>query len=343
MVNPAPEPDADRSLVFAPSSLQGWLPRVFPNGSQLSIGVRSVIASAAVLGIEYLVEVMWLDLSYWRKTGAFFTEPGVVLSAFGLVFGFVLAGQWGHRYIELWRTVRPAFNVSDERYATVVGRSLDGLYGRDHVPFLLFIGIQIGVYTLFGNELPAGYLHVGFLHFLGVTALYSFYRHTVAIQSITALELTDIEHARPILSEIADFSVAACLNWFGALAAISIYLGYFMGIEREVGLFYALLTIVFVVVGLLLFIIPIVLLHDTLAEAKRDRLRELQQDYDTLFAEWRDGSLEGDPSVGLEILETRRRNIKSISTWPYQLLSIGKLALGSVIPPLISLVQVLGG
>ena len=320
-----------------------WLLRVFPNASQSSIFIRAVIASFVILLVEFLVEVILLDLPYWGRPESFVRDPGVTLGALGLIFGFVLLGQWGERYIELWKTVRPAFDVEDTKYSAVVQENLDRLYGRDYVPFLLFVVVQISVYGFFGHELPAGYLHVGFLHFLGVTALYGFYRHTVTIRSVTAMDLTDLSRARPILSEVADFSVAVSLNWFGALAVLSIYIGYFMGLDREIGLFYAILVVFFVAIGLLVFAIPVVLLHEALVDAKHKRLRELHQDYDTLFEEWRTDSLEGDPSVGLEILETRRRNLETISTWPYQLVSVSKLALGSVVPPLISVVQTFSG
>lgn len=330
-----------KSATGDPSS--SWLLRVFPKASQSSIFVRAVTASAVILFVEFLVEVIVLDLPYWQGPASFVRDPGVTLGALGLVLGFVLVGQWGERYIELWKTVRPAFDVDDEQYADAVRRNLDSLYGRDHVPFVLFLIVQLGIYGLYGHELPAGYLHVGFLHFLGVTALYSFYRHTVTIRSITAMDLTDLGRARPILSEVADFSVAVCLNWFGALAVLSIYLGVFMGIEREIVLVYAFILVIFVAIGLLAFTIPVVLLHDALVNAKQERLRELHQDYNELFEEWRSDDLVGDPSVGLEMLETRRRNIQKLSTWPYQLASLGKLALGSVIPPLISVIQTVSG
>lgn len=320
-----------------------WLLRIFPGSSQLSILLRAVTASVGILLLEFLVEVLLLDLPYWKSPEAFMSDPGVILGALGLVFGFILLGQWGERYIELWKIVRPAFDVENEEYRAAVRRNLDNLYGRDHIPFLMFVVVQVGVYGVYGHELPAGYLHVGFLHFLGVTALYSFYRHTVTIRSVMEMPLTDISRARSILAEIADYSVAVCLNWFGALAAVSIYIGFFMGLNRNIGVFYAILIAFFVAIGLLVFAIPVVLIHEALVEAKSQRLRELRQEYDTLFDEWQTDTLAGDPSVGLEILETRRRNVETLSTWPYKLASVGKIAVGSVVPAAISVIQTFVG
>ena len=342
-----------------PRAYPGWLLRVFPEPNQSRIVLRAIAISALILGAEYLVEVVWLDLPYWQQW-EFLAEPGVQLSALGLVFTLVLLGQWGARYVELWDEVRPAFETPaedeagerderDERrgnaegeYDAVVGRNLLALYGRDHVPFLLFAGVQAVVYGLFRSELPAGFLHVGFLHFFAVAALYCFYRHVVTIREVTELDLVDVAGARPVLSEVADFGVVVGLNWFAALSLLVAYVGFFVGLERGIGLFYALAVFVLVAVGLLIFVVPLVLLHEALAAAKHERLRRIGDDYEDLYEAWRENEVEGDPSVGLDILEKRRRNVEALSTWPYRLASLGQLALGSLVPTLLSVVQTFG-
>jgi hypothetical protein len=332
----------------------GWLLRAFPSSSQTNVVLRAAVLTAAILGVEYLVEVVWLDLDYWGRWG-FLADPGVPLSALGLVFTLVLLGQWGERYVELWTEVRPAFDVTGERYDVVVGRNLRALYGRDYVPFLLFVGVQVGVYRLFPGALPAGYLHVGFLHFFAVTALYCLYRHVVTVARVTNLGVVDVARARPTLSEVADFGVVVGLTWFAALAPLLVYVGFFLlpgvpGLDRvslaeltlDIGSFYALVGLSLVAVGLLAFLVPVVLLHGALATEKHDRLRIIEDDYDALFAAWREEDLERDPSVGLDILEKRRRNARERSTWPYRLASVGQLALGSVVPVALSVARALG-
>jgi hypothetical protein len=320
----------------------GWIPRTFRSSSQSRIVLRAVLASAVILGAEYLLEVVWLDLPYWHRWESFLADPGVQLAALGLVFTLTLLGQWGARYVELWADVRPAFDVPDEEYDAVVRRSLVAFYGRDHVPFALFALVQIAVYGLFRGELPAGFLHVGFLHFFAVTALYCFYRHTVTIQRITALDLADVARARPTLSRVADFSVVVGLTWFAALSALVAYVGFFVGLERGIGLFYAAAVLVLVFVGLLTFLAPVVLLHEALSAAKQERLRRLDAEYEALFWDWRAGDLDRDLDSGLDLLEKRRRNVEAISTWPYRLVSVGELALASLVPTTLSLVQTLG-
>lgn len=320
----------------------GWLPRAFPESSQSRIALRAVFASVAILGAEYLIEVVWLDLPYWHRWDSFLADPGVQLSALGLVFTLVLLGQWGARYAELWAAVRPTFDVTDERYDAVVGRNLEALYGRDHVPFLLFVAVQAVVYGLFRSELPAGYLHVGFLHFFAVTALYCFYLHTVTIRRVIELDLVDVASARPTLSRVADFGVVVGLNWFAALSLLVAYVGFFVGLERGIGLFYALAVLVLVAVGLLIFVAPVVVLHDALAAAKQERLRRIDAEYEALFRDWREGELDGDVDAGLDLLEKRRRNAESVSTWPYRLTSIGELLLASLVPTALSVVQTFG-
>lgn len=322
-----------------PGAYPGWLPRAFPGSSQADIVLRAVLFTVVVLGVEYLVEVVWFDLPYWWQWDSFLADPGVLLSALGLVFTLVLLGQWGARYVELWEDVRPAFDVADERYDAAIHRDLDALYGRDHVPFLLFAGVQVVVYGLLRAELPAGYLHVGFLHFFAVVALYCFYRHTVTIQRVIELDLVDVDSARSTLSRVADFSVGVGLVWFAALSVLVIYTGVFVGMERDLGLFYAGSVLVLVLVGLLIFVVPVVLLHESLAAAKLDRLRRLDAEYEALFRDWRDGELDGDPGAGLDLLEKRRRNVEEVSTWPYRLVSIGELLLASIVPTALSVVQ----
>ncbi len=329
----------------------GWLPRAFPEPSQPRIVLRAVLLSAAILGIEYLLEVVWFDLEYWRQYDSFLADPGVPLSALGLVFTLVLLGQWGARYPELWAEVRPAFEVSDERYDAAVRRNLAALYGRDHVPFLLFAVVQVGVYGVFPDALPAGYLHVGFLHFFAVAALYCLYRHAVTVARVTELDLVDVARARPTLSEVADFGVVVGLNWFAALAFLLVYVWLFIppGFEEgltgsltvDIGLFYGLVGLFLVVVGLLVFVVPVVLLQKALEREKFERVRAIEAEYDALFEAWDEDGLAGDPSAGLEILEKRRRNTRARSTWPYRLASIGQLLAGSVVPVALSVVQAL--
>lgn len=332
---PPVEPD-DYSFVDR-SVYSGWLLRAFPESDQTNIVLRALLGSTAIIGVEYVVEVLILDLDYWQNKGVFFTSPDILLSAFGLVFALVLVGQWGARYVELWGTVRPVFDVPDRRYDSVIRHDLDELYGRDHVPFLLFVGIQVGVYT--GFDIPAGFFHVGFFHFFAAMILYTFYRHTITIGNVTDLELVDLVEARSTLSEIADFSVVVSLSLLTALAALVVWVGVFLGVDRTVGLFYAVVILSFVGVALLVFVIPVVLLHEALVEAKRERLGEIYDDYDLLFETWKEGDVDGDPSVALDILETRRQNVNTISTWPYHFVSVGKLVLGSIVPTVISVLQ----
>jgi hypothetical protein len=86
----------------------------------------------------------------------------------------------------------------------------------------------------------------------------------------------------------------------------------------------------------------VVLLHEALSAAKQERLRRLDAEYEALFWDWRAGDLDGDLDSGLDLLEKRRRNVEAISTWPYRLVSVGELALASLIPTTLSLVQTLG-
>lgn len=323
------------------SGARSWLLTVFPHASRTSIFLRALAGTLLILGVEYVVEVLVLDLPYWQS-GEFFTDPGVPLAAIGMLFALNTLGQWGAHYIRLWEDVRPAFDVDDTTYRHTVQQALGDVYGRDYVPFALFVAVQLGVYAGYGDQLPAGYLHVGFVHFFAVTAVYYFYRHILAIHDVAELDLADIPRARLTLAAIADFSVVVALNWFAALSALAIYLLRFTSMERGVIQFYSLGLLVLVVIGLLTFVIPVVQLHETLKRAKWRALHAIGTEFETLYRDWEDGTVPGDPSVGFDILESRRQTIQAHSTWPYRLVSVGKLLLGAVVPTLLSAVRTLG-
>lgn len=321
---------------------RSWLLVAFPDPSQTGIFRRALAISLAIFVVEYVVEVWWLELPHWQSQESFVADPGVIGSAIGLVFGLTVLGQWGARYVERWEVVRPAFDVSREQYDRTVRRALDDVYGRDHVPFLLFVGVQLAVYSQFGDALPAGYLHVGVGHFVIVAAVYRFYRHTLAVDRVSQLDLVDLDRARPILSELADFSVIVCLYWFAALSAVAWYFLDASGAGRDVTVFYLLVLLALAAVGVLVFLIPVVQLHEALKRAKQAERRAIAASYDRLFEAWRVDDLERDPSVGLDLLETRRELLEARSTWPYRLASAGKVAIGAVVPTLLSIIKTLG-
>lgn len=352
------------------SAYSGWLLRVFPESGQSSILLRAVILSVAILGLEYLVEVEWRLLDYWPEhnpssywlsrgfhdLSGFFSSPDIVLSAVGLVFTLTLLGQWGARYVELWEDVRPAFRAENEQYDAVIGRNLAALYGRDYVPFLVFALVQLGVYGVFHDGLPAGFFHIGFLQFFAVMALYLFYRHTIMIREVTAFDLVGVARARPTLTRVVDFGVVVGTIWFVALTPLAVWLVVFLGVGSEnstltdlsfgritvtAELFYGLMVLFLVVVGLLIFTVPMILLHEALAAAKHERLQEIGADYEALFEDWREGNLGDDPSIGLDILEKRRENAEALSTWPYRIVSVSELVFASIVPAALSLVKVI--
>lgn len=317
------------------SGARSWLLTVFPDASRTNIFLRALAGSLLILGVEYVLEVLVLDLPYWRSED-FLTDPGVPLAAIGMLFALNTLGQWGTRYIRLWEDVRAAFDVPDATYRDAVQHALGDVYGRDYVPFALFVVVQVVVYSRFGDQLPAGYLHVGFVHFFAVTAVYYFYRHILVIHDLGQLDLAALPSARPTLAEVADFSVVVALNWFAALSALAIYLIQFTDLQRGVIQFYALGLLALVVVGLLMFLIPVVQLHDALKRAKWRELHAISQEFDVIYQNWKAGTLESDPAVGFDILESRRDTIEARSTWPYRLVSVGKLLLGAVVPTLLS-------
>lgn len=91
----------------------------------------------------------------------------------------------------------------------------------------------------------------------------------------------------------------------------------------EFGTFVPLLFALLIVVGLLVFWIPQMAIHDRLVEAKRERLSALEAQYVDLVEECRAEARPAEHlSAELDVLEARRRNAKEIETWAYDLPSL---------------------
>jgi hypothetical protein len=89
------------------------------------------------------------------------------------------------------------------------------------------------------------------------------------------------------------------------------------------GAFVPFLFALLIVVGLLVFWIPQMAIHDRLLEAKRERLSALEAQYVDLVEECRAEARPAEHlSAELDVLEARRRNAKEIETWAYDLPSL---------------------
>lgn len=332
-------PKAAEDSLPEPRDERSWLLLAFPVSSQWKIAGSALLITLGILALEFVVEVLLLDLPYWQGYDTYLHDPGVPLSAIGLFFALTTLGQWGQRYIELWARVRPAFAVRSDEYYSVVLGGLGDLYGRDYVPFAWFVVVQLVVYSAFGPALPAGFIHIGFLHFFAVSAVYSFYRHVELIKRVDHLNLYELNHARQTLSAVADFSVWVAFFWFAALSALAVYIVILGVPSRAVTLFFIAMLVVLIVLGFLAFFVPVYMLHRVLANGRSEQLRHINQQIANLLERLRDGKAGPNASTELDILEIQRTTIKESSTWPYRLVSMTKIAIASVFPAVLSVLQ----
>jgi hypothetical protein len=94
-----------------------------------------------------------------------------------------------------------------------------------------------------------------------------------------------------------------------------------------------IVLLLLVLVGIGVFFSPQLFLHRALLDAKRSKVTSIQKEYEEIHRsiEQENGSSE-DLSLCLEVTDRRLENAKSIRTWPYDILSVGKLAAASLIP-----------
>lgn len=148
---------------------------------------------------------------------------------------------------------------------------------------------------------------------------------------VTDFPLNDVDTAAERLEPLARFSIfVATITLVGIITMLVVYARLLTIPESdamELALFvaqYAFFILVvlagFIIIGLLVFWIPQMAIHNALTEAKQDRLAAINDEYVDLLERCRSEAAPPDHlATELEIIEARRHNAKEIKTWSYNL------------------------
>jgi hypothetical protein len=153
-------------------------------------------------------------------------------------------------------------------------------------------------------------------------------------QRVTDLPLQEVEVAADRLEPIARFSIFVATCAFVAVVLLLVVYGRLVttaggdaaslaSFVAEYDFFILVVITGLILVGVAVFWVPQIAIHDAIMAAKHDRLAAIEAEYDRLLEQCRatDGSPDG---IGTEfdIVEAQRRNAVDIDTWSYNLPSL---------------------
>ena len=323
----------------------GWFSELLPSRGYLRVGLVSAgtalglfaygYAVAAVGGLEYL------------------SEPDGYLASFAVLWTLAWLGLADETYVEVWNDVRAAFDVDDDTYRSVVGAGLDRVYdGRRVLAYAAVFGVPwlfataalyvpgspyrdvVAGLVLEADPFAPSYLWLAvFYPYIAVLALSfgavlnGFVNHLGLVNEVSDLPFRDVRRAASELESLGRFTLASGAAWFVGATFFVLWQG--ANLDGTVAL--GALG-VFVSVGVVLFLAPQLVLHDALADAKRDVLAGIRAEYDEMDRLLRADDPPGDLSLRLDVTDRRLEGATSIDTWVYDLSSVGKLVAASVIP-----------
>lgn len=357
------EVSSTEHAVFDSHRYHSWIIKVFPFRRQSFIVFEALVISLAVFVLGYLISLFDPENSWYLS------DPTFYLGSLGLFFELIILAQWSRRYIDMWARFEAVFANDQQRYTERIHSGLKRIYNR-YTPFVLFLGYHVFVTVFYFGPGPFDlhaairFIYVTFLNFLAIVAIYSFYAHVVLIRDILRLEISDdIGKAADELKPLADFSLIICVNWFLALSVLVVYFGNITSVQTQVPVYltdlletvittvdyvalaqfgYIILIFFLLCLGLLVFFIPVWLVHVSLQDKKKKRIDDIDQDYLNKIEEWDNKSITSDQAIDdLDVLERKRQYIVGLGTWPYDLPTLVKLVTSAVIPTLLLLIEFL--
>lgn len=343
---PVSEEASERAGIVESTEFVGWFSVLFPAHDYGTVGVVSAGVSLGVFIVGYAIAAVG-GLPY-------LTLPESYLQAFAVFWMLFWLGVADDTYVEVWNEVRPAFDVDDETYRSVVrpplerihhGRSILVFWAVIALPYFalislvylpwspvrpVLIDIFLGGTTDYGPSVLAAvmfYLFGGIDALLLGTIVNGFAQHLRLVGEVSDLPFRDVHGTASALEPIASFTIASSTVWF--LGVTFVLLWMHVGISGSFGLGIIALLIF---AGAVFFLAPQLLLHDALVDAKRDLVVEIQREYRALHRQTRGGDVSEDVSLQLQLTDRRLANAKSIRTWVYNFTSVGKLVAASVVP-----------
>lgn len=355
------------ALLDLPTPLASWLAAAFRSFSLREL----VVVTALVGGVPFAVSVA---IAFGAGFGVrFLTTGSVHLWTAGLFGGGLTVGWWAKRYPELWRRLRPVFDVPAAEYRGVVRPRIAAVYDlRRPLPWVTAVLAVGAVYDAVSVAplvidvrgaapspadpglsvclpldwcvawLAAINYTYGVVSVAGlVVAVHVIVGHLRLVDDVMELPLRDARTAAADLAPLARFNVVVSAGWFVSLAFGTVLLiaGRYDPWTDPV----YLSTFLFLfLLGFVLFAVPQLSIHDGIQAEKRRILNDIGSEYERIHGDIssRDGVDSPDAvSVRLEALEARRRSVAGIRTWAYDLPGLVSLALSSVLPLLLQFGQ----
>lgn len=335
------------SAPFDVDDYGSWFSSLFPSHGYGWIVLVSFLVSAAVFALGYAIAAVG---------GLTYPAPNVYLGTF-VVFAMLAAlGIADGTYVDVWNDVRDAFDVDDETYEAVVDDGLERIHDDRRilaiaallaVPYFYVVAVSYLPLSWPLSDLAFEYFFGGSLSFeeglpavvliclfgaatslLVATILNGFQTHLGLVGEVADLPFRNVHAAASELEPLAGFSIASATAWFAAVSLIVLWMQ--TGLGQLVG---TTMIGVLAVAGIVFFAAPQLILHDALADAKRAEIVAIREEYAELH---RLVAAEDDPpgdlSLRLEVTDRQLENAQAISTWVYDLTSMGKLVAASVIP-----------
>lgn len=334
------------SASFEVDDYGSWFSYLFPSHGYGWIVLVASLVSGAVFALGYPIAAVG-DLTY--------PAANVYLGTF-VVFAMVAAlGIADGTYVDVWNDVRDAFDVDDETYAAVVDDGLARIHDDRRIlaiaallalPYFYVVAVSylqlswplsdLAVEYFFGGSLsfeeglPAAVLVCLFgavSALLVATILNGFLAHLVLVEEVADLPFRNVHTAASELEPLAGYTVASATAWFAAVSLIVLWVQTSLG--QLVG---TTMIAVLAVAGVVFFAAPQLILHDALADAKHDEIVAIREEYAELHRLVAADDPPEDLSLRLEVTDRRLENAQSISTWVFDLTSVGKLVAAAVIP-----------
>ncbi|WP_225316432.1 hypothetical protein [Haloferax sp. CBA1149] len=343
--------------------------RLFPSSDLGSVVRRAALLSVAYFAVGLVLSVIvgqWSSYLFlnrpfdgWSFFEVNFLGLSAVMGTVGIFIELLIIGQWSVAYTYIWDSVEACFAVDErERYRTLVDTYLDRMYrirGNRVVDGKLvlitfvvfepvFIVVGNGLDPRFGWDLVLIYLNV-WLVFLGFVAIFLFLLHLRLLTALRTFKISNLHTAASQFEPVASLGVSVAVSWFVGVTVLVVYYWLDSGISllepfttrgapTSPGLaLHLFLVSVLIVVGLLIFAVPIWVIHLHIVTGKRHLIDEIDQRRDELLVGWTAGTTLDSSVVGeISLLEDVNRTTDRIRTWPSFVSDLIPIAVSAFVP-----------
>ncbi len=318
------------------------------------------LTASALLGI--FIFLVGLVISFLaRFSMEFVSSVPIYLGSFG-IFWTSACLRWGTLHcVDMWNQVRDCFEVSDEKYFETVDTWLERIFNSNRM-FILYmlviVPVCLGVFFYFKSETEVSFriipkifsdiwyiqdsflylkisiiiLYAIFIFLCLIAASYGFVCNILLTREIGTFPISDVYTAAQKLRIFSTFHLVCSVTWF---VGVSLFIIVFR--ENLMKPLAAYWVIFLTLIGFLMFFVPQVSIRSALEKAKREVLVRLGEEYSgifkTLLLNKKSKDL-GKLATKLEMLERMQIYAESIRTWIYDITTISRLVISSLLPPI---------